>query len=90
MKSCIGIGRRLKYPLTHQREHDAFISGINSKLERVLELIESSQPSLLTNHGEYEGALQELSSMYSQDPDVVNRGRLEYLEVLVHYYEHKH
>lgn len=80
----------LREPYSRQQRYDDCVSAINVKLIRILELIESVQPSLLTSHEEYEGALQELVSLYSQDPGVVNRGRLEYLEVLVHHYEHKH
>lgn len=80
----------LREPYFRQQKYDECVSAINGKLIRILELIESVQPSLLTSHEEYEGALQELVSLYSQDPGVVNRGRLEYLEVLVHHYEHKH
>lgn len=80
----------LREPYSRQQKYDECVSAINNKLIRILELIESVQPSLLTSHEEYEGALQELATLYSQDLGVVNRGRLEYLEVLVHYYEHKH
>lgn len=81
--------RVVSEPYLRQQRQDKFSSEINDKLSRVLELIESVQPSLLASHHEYEGALEELSSLYSQDPGIVNRGRLEYLEVLVHHYEHK-
>lgn len=76
-------------PYHRQKRQDELASEVNGKLGRIIDLIESVQPSLLNSHHEYEGALLELSDLYLKDPDVVNRGRLEYLQVLVHHYEHK-